>query len=115
MRVEPAHDVFQCRHVAEQLRDLEGSRHALTHAARCGPTPDRLASQSYTAAVAADVAGYDVEQRRFASAIGADQCINAPVEEIEADVRHRGNGIVTLADIGEGENCRFVHETAALR
>ena len=74
----PDHDVFQGRHLGKQADVLKGPRNArLSHLVhRAGLV--RLACQLEAAAVGRVQTGDDVEERGFASTIGADQAVHLP-------------------------------------
>src|SRR6266851_9548187 len=66
------HHVLQDGHAAEETDRLKGDRHASPRAAIGGEPGEILTAQMHRTSIWSQVAGDEMEQRRFARTIGAD-------------------------------------------
>ena len=87
MPMSAAHDVLEHGHVVEQLQVLERAADAEHRDVACGSSAPIVASAETDGAVVERlIAADEVEQRRLAGAVGADQCGDRARRHREADL-----------------------------
>ncbi len=64
---------------------------------------DRLAVEAQLTAVRAEGAREDLEQRRLAGAVLADERVRLARRDVEADAAERAHGAERLAEVAEGD------------
>src|SRR5262249_52950225 len=88
----------------KQAGDLEGSRHAKGGAAVAWPCGDILAEQQDLSRGGGENAGDDVEQRRLAGAVRADDGLAVAGEDLQVDPAHRLQPAAALRQMPELED-----------
>src|SRR5882757_4575357 len=95
--MQSRHEVFQHRHAAKQLRGLEGAAEPEPRdGARLAPD-DGHAIEQHVALVRGVNAGDDVEHRRLARPVGADQAADLAGLDIEVDAVEHLHAAETVA------------------
>jgi hypothetical protein len=90
----PAQALDRQQHVVEnsqprkQARDLKSPRHPQRRAPMAGPTRHILAEQQHLARRRREYPGYQIEQRRLAGAVRADNRLAVARHDLERDVAH---------------------------
>src|SRR6202035_991723 len=79
-------DVFKHRHLAEEFQVLEGPPNTKAGASIDGRARDGIAFEPNLAGAGGEMPRYQIEQRRFAGAVGADQSVNRAGSDLHGDV-----------------------------
>jgi hypothetical protein len=102
--------VLQHGQVGEDVRDLEGAADAQVRPAMGGAVGDVLALEQHAAAGRPDVAAEQVEEGRFARAVGADDGVQRVGLHLHADPGHGHQPAKRLAQVLRLQNRRIVHD-----
>ena len=102
------HDVVDHRHRLETLHHLEGARDAARAALRRRQLGDVLAGEQDRALRRRQHAGDDVEQRRLAGAVRADQTDDFAAPDRNRDVAVRDEAAESLPDVVGFEQARVI-------
>ena len=113
-------DRLDGREPREELIDLEGPGEAAAHAAVARRGGDVLAVEDDAAAARLEQAGEQIDERRLAGAVRADQRVTGSALETQRDAARRDDAAETLVEIDgfEGDRHdapRFANARAACR
>jgi hypothetical protein len=108
-------DIFQHRQVGKKIGDLKGAAYAQVSRSMDRQVRDVTSFEDDLTAGRRDVPAQEVEERRLASSVRANDRVQSIRMHLDADVRHRDERAKLFAQLAGLEDDNIVHITFSHR